>query len=64
MDEGRKRTLWVCASIFAAGRLSQLKDAENEAVQAAVTYDAILKAERVINQIDARWPSNRVPGKT
>ncbi len=63
MDEGRKKTLWVCASIIAAGKLAAFEDGKS-AEQSQVTYDAILKAERIINQIDARWPSNRVPGKT
>jgi hypothetical protein len=32
--------------------------------QTEITQDAINKAERLIRQIDARWPSNAVPGKT
>jgi hypothetical protein len=64
MDEARKKTLWVCASILAAPRLAALEDGKQDALQSAITQDAICKAERIMRQIDARWPGNRVPGKT
>ena len=54
MDEGRKKTLWICASVIAAPQLSAIEDGKEPARQAQITYDAILKAERIINQIDAR----------
>jgi hypothetical protein len=63
MDEGRKRVLWICATILAAPKLADMKDGEKAALQADVTSDAISKAERIMRQIDARWPSNSVPGK-
>ena len=64
MDETRKKTLWVCATILAAPKLADLQDGKNAAQQSEITQDAIQKAERIIRQIDARWPSNVVPGKT
>jgi len=64
MDEPRKKTLWVCATILAAPKLADLQDGKSSALQAEITQDAICKAERIIRQIDARWPSNAVPGKT
>lgn len=64
MDESRKKTLWVCASILAAPRLATLEDGKQDALQSAITQDAICKAERIIRQIDLRWPGSVVPGKT
>jgi hypothetical protein len=64
MDEGRKRVLWICASILAAPRLSELKDGERAALQTEINYEAILKAERIIRQIDLRWSNDRIPGKS
>ena len=62
MDEGRKRVLWICAALLAAPRLAELKDAANDVAQIDITYDAILKAERMIRQIDCRWPASKGPG--
>jgi hypothetical protein len=64
MDEARKKTLWVCATILAAPRLAALEDGKSDALQSTITQDAICKAERILRQIDARWPSSTVPGKT
>jgi hypothetical protein len=50
MDEGRKRVLWTCASILAAPKLSELKDGEKAALQTEVNYEAILKAEQIIQR--------------
>ena len=63
MDEGRKRVLWICATILAAPKLRALEDGKNPSAQAQITNDAILKAERIMKQIDARWNANRVPGR-
>jgi hypothetical protein len=63
MDEGRKRVLWICAAMLAAPRLAELEDGKNDSTQANITNDAILKAERIMRQIDKRWPADRVPGK-
>jgi hypothetical protein len=62
MKQGK--TLWVCAAILSAPRLAASEDGKNAALQAEITQDAIGKAERIIRQIDARWLSNSVPGKT
>ncbi len=64
MDEARKKTLWVCAAILAAPRLATLEDGKSAALQTEITQDAIAKAERILRQIDLRWPGNAVPGKT
>jgi hypothetical protein len=50
MDEARKKTLWVCASILAAPRLASLEDGKQDALQTAITQDAICKAERIMRQ--------------
>jgi hypothetical protein len=64
MDESRKKTLWVCAAILSSPRLAGLEDGKSAVLQTEITQDAIQKAERIIRQIDARWPSSVVPGKT
>ena len=64
MDESRKKTLWVCAAILAAPKLADLQDGKSAALQTEITQDAINKAERIMRQIDARWPGNPIPGKT
>jgi hypothetical protein len=63
MDEGRKRVLWICAAILAGPKLAELEDGKNDSAQAHITQDAIQKAERIMRQIDKRWPADRVPGK-
>jgi hypothetical protein len=64
MEEGRKRALWIYASVLAEGRLSAIEHRKGAALQAEITQDAIQKAERIMRQIDARWPGDRVPGKS
>src|SRR6266436_8079222 len=51
MDEGRKRTLCVCAAILSERHLSALEDGKSAAPQAEITQDAICKAERIMRQI-------------
>jgi len=63
MDESRKKVLWICAAILAAPRLVEMKDGQNSAAQAGVTMDAIQKAERIMQQIDCRYPAGKVPGR-
>lgn len=60
MDQGRKRVFWICAAIIAASRLA-VDDGKNERRQSETIYDAILKAEHIIVQIDSRWSANRIP---
>jgi hypothetical protein len=64
MDEGRKRTLCICATILSERRQSALEDGKSAALQTEMTQDAISKTERIMRQLDARWPSNAVPGKS
>jgi hypothetical protein len=64
MDEGQKRVLWIYASVLAEGRRSAIEHGKSAALQAEITQDAIQKAERIMRQIDARWPGDRVPGKS
>ena len=64
MDEGRKRTLCICATILSERRLSTLEDGNSAALQTEITQDAVAKAERIMRQIDASWPGNAVPGKS
>ena len=64
MDESRKKTLWVCATILAAPKLADLQDGKSAALQTEINQDAIAKAERIMRQIDARWPGNVIPGKS
>jgi hypothetical protein len=59
-----KRTLCICATILSERRLSVLEDGKSAALQTEITQDAISKAERIMHQIDARWPSNVVPGES
>jgi hypothetical protein len=52
MDEGRKRVLWICASINAAApRVLDLQDAKNPSRQFEIMQDTICKAERIIKHI-------------
>ncbi len=44
MDEARKKTLWVCATILAASKLADLQDGKSAALQTEITQDAIAKA--------------------
>lgn len=44
--------------------LSALEDGKSAALQTGITQDAICKAERIMRQINERWPSNSIPGKS
>lgn len=63
MDESRKKVLWICATILATPHLAELKDGVNDVAQKDIAQDAIQKAERIMRQIDCRWPSGKVPGR-
>lgn len=57
MDEGRKRVLLIAAAILGARKLSQLDaDKRVPATFTAIT-DAIRWAERLLDEIDRRWPT-------
>jgi hypothetical protein len=64
MDEGRKRTLGVIAAIFLCRKLAAFDGgpATSPARQSAFA-DSISLAEELMRKIDARWPSNKIPGK-
>jgi hypothetical protein len=53
MDEGRKRTLLIAASILVARKWDQLGGRPSPAVDAAIA-DAISLAERIMQKIDSR----------
>jgi hypothetical protein len=62
MDEGRKRTLGVITAIFLCRRLPT--DGKPSPAREAAFYESIQLAEELMRRIDARWPRDRVPGKT
>ena len=54
----------MASAILSQRGLSTLEDGKSAALQTEITQDAIAKAERIMRQIDARWPSNAVPSKS
>jgi hypothetical protein len=54
MDEGRKRTILMAASILVARDYAQLKGKPSPALDSAIS-DAISLAEKIMQRIDARW---------
>ncbi len=56
MDEGRKRTILIAASILVARKFAQLEGKPSPALDSAIA-DAISLAERIMKQIDARFPT-------
>jgi hypothetical protein len=62
MDEGRKRTLGVIAAIFACRKLAALEGKLSPAREMAFR-DSIDLAAEMMKRIDARWPSDKIPGK-
>jgi hypothetical protein len=63
MDEARKRTLAVVAAIFACRKLAALEAKPSPAREMAFR-DSIHLAEELMRRIDARWPQNKIPGRT
>ena len=57
VDEGRKRVLLIAAAILAARKLSQLDPGKRAPVTVAAITDAVHWAERLLEEIDQRWPS-------
>jgi hypothetical protein len=55
VDEGRKRVLWICATILAARKLAQF-DKPCPGVEAAIA-NAIAMAEKIMSKIDAKYPT-------
>jgi hypothetical protein len=62
MDKGRKRTLGVIAAILLLRRLPA--DSKPSPAREAAFYESLQLAEELMRRIDARWPRDRVPGKT
>jgi hypothetical protein len=55
VDEGRKRVLWICATILAARKLAQF-DKPCPGIEAAIA-NALAMAERIMQKIDAKYPT-------
>jgi hypothetical protein len=62
MDESRKKILSLCAAFIAAPRLMFLDEESPFALRDALS-DSIRKAEILLRQIDACYPTTRIPGK-
>ena len=58
MDEGRKRTLGVIATIFACRKLTALEGKPLPAREMAFR-DSIDLAAEMMRRIDSRWPSSK-----
>jgi len=56
MDEGRKRVLLIAASILAARKLAQYEPGKRVPATICAIDDAIRWAERLMAEIDRRWP--------
>ena len=57
VDEGRKRVLLIAASILAARRLAQYGSEAQVPATIGAIADAIRWAERIMREIDRRWPA-------
>jgi hypothetical protein len=62
MDENRKRILAIVAAIFLCRKLPA--EPKPSPARDAAFYEAIQLAEELMRRIDARWPRDRIPGKT
>ena len=56
MDEGRKRVLLIAASILAARKLCQMDSNRPSPAMSAAIHDAVIQAERIMQQIDRLFP--------
>ena len=57
MDETRKRTLLIAASILAARRLAQLDGVRRSPASITAIGDAVHWAEEIMRVIEERWPT-------
>jgi hypothetical protein len=57
MDEGRKRVLLIAAAILAARKLCQLGSTRPSPALHSIIADAVIFAERILQRIDAEWPT-------
>jgi len=58
MDEGRKRVIGILAAILAARKLAQLERGMNTPAAICAIDDAIRWADRIMSEIDRRWPTS------
>jgi len=61
MDEGRKRVLLIAASILAARKLAQYDSGARVPATVSAIADAVRWAERIMEEIDRRWPAKERP---
>jgi hypothetical protein len=54
MDEGRKRTLLIAASIIVSAKLPNIDNLRSPAMEGAIA-DAITLAERIMQRIDGKF---------
>jgi hypothetical protein len=59
VDEGRKRVLLIAAAILGARKLSSLDPSKRVPATVAAVSDAIRWAQRLMEEIDERWPEKR-----
>jgi hypothetical protein len=59
MDEGRKRVLLIAAAILAARKLCQLESTKPSPALHSIIADAVIFAEKIMQRIDAEWPTPR-----
>ena len=63
MDEGRKRTLLIAASILVSRKFAALGARPSPALDAAIA-EAVTMAERIMQQIDRRTAAARPPDQS
>lgn len=61
MDDERRRTIAVCATILAARKLHEYEYRTCPATEAAI-YDAVLAANKILTAVDRIWPAPRLEG--
>ncbi|HEX3321963.1 MAG TPA: hypothetical protein VHR84_14750 [Terriglobales bacterium] len=59
MDEGRKRVIGIMAAILGARRLAEFDPAARVPVTIIAVQNAVSWAERILAEIDKRWPTKR-----
>lgn len=59
MNEGRKRVLWICATILAARKIATF-ERPCPALEICIS-DAVSNAEKIMRWIDAKFPTTPDP---
>jgi hypothetical protein len=57
VEEGRKRVLLIAAAILASRKLIQLDSTRPSPAMVAAIHDAVVLADRIMQQIDRLWPA-------